>query len=558
MRTDRGNRMSGFSGDLLTPGDSGYHEASQVWNAMIVKRPAMIARCRSTEDVVAALAMAGAEGLEVAVRGGGHSISGLSTTDGGMMIDLQLMRAVEVDPVKRLAKVQGGARLAELDRATHDHGLATTGGMVHHTGVAGLTLGGGYGWLARLHGLACDNMTAAEVVTAGGDIVRASDNENDDLLWGLRGGGGNFGIVTEFEFRLHPIGPVLSAQLRFAAEDAAAVLHAYREVMGSGPPELCGLVGMQAGRGAGTLDDLAGEGELSVWYAYTGADLAIGERLGAPFVRVARPIARQIEVISYPDLQTATGEVSGPGRRHYWKGSFMGELSDDFLDAFLDQGLRAEKGCGVELFSLGGAIAKVGEGDSAYSNRGARFDLLPAATWDDPEDDEFHISLTRSIWEALEVYAPGGVYVNDLGADAGERLEEVYGASKMARLVALKKRWDPGNTFRLNANIVPRRCDAPVDRPGPKPGAPLGGGRSMRRRDRRRRARQSSPTGSARHPGATPTAATASTMSKAGVEPTRSAKRHHPSPAARRSLGADAEAAVRRLHRPPPAREVPR
>jgi len=230
--------IDGFTGALLEPADPDYDGARSLWDAMIDKRPAVIARCRSTTDVVTALAYARKEGLEVAVRGGGHSVSGLSSTDRGMMIDLRPMNGVVVDPDARRARVQGGALLRDLDRETHEHGLATTGGMVHHTGVAGLTLGGGFGWLGRLHSLACDHLVSAEVATASGDVVRASDRENADLFWGIRGGGDNFGIVTEFAFGLHPIGPVLSTQLRYSADDAPAVLRAYRELMGSAPSEL--------------------------------------------------------------------------------------------------------------------------------------------------------------------------------------------------------------------------------------------------------------------------------------------------------------------------------
>ena len=448
--------IDGFTGEPLEPSDPGYDGARRLWNAMIDRRPAVIARCRSTRDVVGAVAYARMEGLEVAVRGGGHSVSGLSSTNGGVMIDLRPMNRVVVDPEAGRARVQGGALLGDLDRATHEHGLATTGGMVHHTGVAGLTLGGGFGWLARMHGLACDNLVSAEVVTAGGDVVRASDEENPDLFWGIRGGGGNFGIVTEFEFRLHPIGPALSVQLRFAAEDGPAVLRSYRELMGSAPPELCSLVGMETGRGAGRLESPSSAArELYVWYSYVGADLEEGERLGAPLRSVARPLAEQIDVMSYPDLQSATGDGSGPGRRHYWKGSLMWELSDAFLDAFLERG-RIGGGGGIELFSLGGAISRVDEDATAYPSRGATFDLLPAATWDDPEDDRRNVSHTRENWEALRPYVRSGVYVNDLGADAEERVREVYGTRKFERLVALKRRWDPHNTFHLNANVAPR------------------------------------------------------------------------------------------------------
>ncbi len=451
----KGTSIEGFAGELVEPADAGYDDTRRLWNAMIDKRPAAIARCRSARDAAAAVTYARNEGLEVAVRGGGHSVAGHSSTDGGLVIDLQPMEHVTVDAEARRARVGGGALLRHLDRMTHAHGLATTGGMVHHTGVGGLTLGGGYGWLGRLHGLSCDNLVAAEVVTASGDVVRASEGENADLFWGIRGGGGNFGVVTEFDFRLHPTGPMLSVQLRYAAEHAPAVLRAYREVMGSAPPELCSLVGMKTGRGTGRLEDEGDAGgELYIWYVYAGADLEEGQRLGAPLRGVARPLAEQVDVLAYPELQSATGEGSGPGRRHYWKGSLMWELSDGFLEAFVERGLMAGGGCGIELFSLGAAIARVGEDDTAYSNRGATFDLLPAATWDDPADDQRNIALTREHWEALSPFAAGGVYVNDLGIDAGERVRDVYG-SKFDRLVALKNRWDPGNTFHLNANITP-------------------------------------------------------------------------------------------------------
>jgi FAD/FMN-containing dehydrogenase len=449
-----------FSGELLRPHDQRYEAARRLWNAMIDKRPAVIARCRSTTDVAAALAHARNDGLELAVRGGGHSVSGHSSTDGGMMIDLRPMSRVVIDSDARVARVGGGALLGEMDRATHAYGLATTGGMVHHTGVGGLTLGGGYGWLARLHGLACDNLISAEVVTASGEIVRAAEDENADLFWAIRGGGGNFGIVTEFEFRLHAVAPALSVQLRYAADDGPTVVRAYRDLMASAPPELCGLLGISTGRGAGRLSDEPGQHDLYVWYAYVGAELDEGERLGAPLRRAARPIGEQVEVMSYPQLQSATGEASGPGRRHYWKGSLMAELSEAFIEAFAERGKMLRGGCGIELFSLGGAISELGEDDTAYSNRGAAFDMLPAATWDDSAEDDAHIVLTRENWEALASFARSAVYVNDLGPDARERIREAYGSNKLERLAAVKADWDPSNIFHLNANIAPKPTPA--------------------------------------------------------------------------------------------------
>ena len=449
------SEIDGFFGELIRPNDLGYDDVRRTWNSMVDKRPSLIARCRTTSDVVAAVRYAHREGLEIAVRAGGHSVAGLSQTNGGVTVDLQAMRRVVVDPHARRARVGGGTLLHELDRATHQHGLATTGGMVHHTGVAGLTLGGGFGWLARLHGLACDNLVAAEVVTANGEVVRASTTDDAELLWALRGGGGNFGIVTEFEFRLHPVGPMLSIQQRYDAAHARSVARVFFDLLQNAPPELCGLIGLGPGRGTGQLRDGVTARELYVWCAYAGEHLDDGRRFAAALSEVARPLIQQVDVISYPDLQAATGEASGPGRRHYWKGSLMREISEPFLDTFVERGLLAGEACGIELFSLGGAIAGVGEDDTAYSNRDATFDLLPAATWDDPADDERNISLTRETWTALAPYATKAVYVNDLGADTDERVGEAYGSTKLERLVALKRRWDPANVFHLNANIKP-------------------------------------------------------------------------------------------------------
>ena len=447
--------IAGFAGEILDPNHPAFDRARRLWNVMIDKRPAVIARCASTTDVVRALTHARNTGLEVAVRGGGHSVAGHSSSEGGMMIDLQGMSSVIVDPVARRARVQGGALLGQFDRVTDKHGLATTGGMVHHTGVAGLTLGGGYGWLARMHALACDNLLSAEVVTASGDVVTASEDQHPDLFWGIRGGGGNFGIVTEFEFQLHPVGPVLSAQLRFRAQDAMAVVRSYRDFMAAAPPEYCALLGMASGRGTGNLEDARPAGnELSVWYSYAGRDLDEGKQFRDALRKSARPVAEKSDAATYPELQSATGDASGPGRRHYWKGALMWDLSDAFLDAFVERGRITTGGCGIELFSLGGAISSIGEDDTAYSNRGATFDFLAASTWDDPRDDDDHIRLTREHWNALAPFARS-VYVNDLGTDANDRVREAYGPRKHQRLAELKRRWDPLNVFRLNANVSP-------------------------------------------------------------------------------------------------------
>jgi FAD/FMN-containing dehydrogenase len=457
-----------FEGQLYEPGDPGYEDAARPWNTTVVARPALVARCATTEDIVAALTYARSLGLEIAVRCGGHSVSGNSTTDGGVLIDLGLMDGVEVDPQRRVARVQGGAPLGAMDRATQRHGLATTAGMVSHTGVGGLTLGGGYGHLARLHGLACDNVISAEVVTSAGEVVTASDDENPDLFWGIRGGGGNFGIVSSFEFRLHPVGPdVLSVDLLFSASDGAEVLRAYRDFAADAPREVVSVASATVARSAwGILDDRwIDEPVVDIEYTYVGTDLDAGARLADPIRRAATTIWEETKPISYLDLQSLGDEAWAAGRRRYWKASLHWELSDQLVDEFAARaGSMAGTGCGIELVSLGGRIADVGEDDTAYSNRDAGFDFLAVAQWDDPAEDQRHIDLTRENWLSISAFSPGGVYVNNLGADAPDRVREAYGDAKYGRLVALKNRWDPENVFHRNANIRPTAQDPPPSR----------------------------------------------------------------------------------------------
>jgi FAD/FMN-containing dehydrogenase len=450
--------MDGRDGDLFGPDDPRYHETRAGWNAMIDRRPAAIARCRSVTDVVAALRYARREGLEVAVRAGGHSVSGHSSTDGGVQIDLRPMNRVVVDAEARRARVQGGALLRDLDRETHRFGLATTGGFVSHTGVGGLTLGGGYGALARRYGLACDNLVAAELVTADGSVVRTGDAEDAELLWGLRGGGGNFGIVTEFEFRLHPVESVVSGSMDFAIHDGPALLRAYRDVASDADRGYVCAFDVSGGRAArpGSDEPTFGPPTVGVWYTFAGPDLDAGAAFADALRAVAEPIREEAEVKPYPAMQGEGDESMAPGRRQYWKASLLWELSDQMIDAFFERGARLEgTPCWQEVLLIGGAISDVGEDDSAYSNRDACFDYIAGASWDDPEDDERNMTTSRETWRAIAPYSRGGVYVNNLGEDAAERVREAYGASKFERLVALKDRWDPDNVFRGNANIEP-------------------------------------------------------------------------------------------------------
>ncbi|ONI67927.1 FAD-linked oxidase [Kribbella sp. ALI-6-A] len=418
---------------LLQAGDSGYDEARTVWNAMVDRRPAVIARCGSTAEVAAAVRHARSRSLEIGVRCGGHNIAGLAVPDGGMMIDLTPMGGVRVDPVRRLAWVQGGALLGELDRAAQQYGLATTAGNVSHTGVGGLTLGGGMGWLARQHGLACDNVASYEVVTAEGEIVRASAEENAELFWGLRGGGGNFGIVTEFEFRLHEVGTrTLVAEFEFAATEGFDVLTGWRSLNATAPRE------------ATFTANVVGD-EVRVGFVWVG-DPADGAKLLPAFRALGTVVAESVEEMPYLTLQTRDDNVQGHRYRRYWKGHYFKTLPDDAIRALL-----RNPGVGASLQAYGGAIADVPDADAAFSHRDTVFEFVTATRWDDPAEDTDRIATVREYAAGLAPYA-GGAYVNTLN---GEPVRRAFPAAKLARLRALKATWDPANVFHLNQNILP-------------------------------------------------------------------------------------------------------
>jgi len=432
---------------LLLPEDAGYDEARTVWNAMIDRRPAMIARCASPEDVAAAVRVARERDLEIGVRCGGHSVVGLAVPDGGLMIDLTPMGGVRVDPERRRAWVQGGALLGELDRASQAHGLATTAGNVSHTGVGGLTLGGGMGWLARKHGLSCDNVERFELITADGDLVGASATENPELFWGLRGGGGNFGIVTEFEFRLHATGTqALLVELFYDLEDAAAVLRGWRDLNAEAPREATFTA--WAGDSAEWGRPLA-----SVGFVWVG-DPEEGRRLLPALRALGSPVAERVEELSYVELQRIEDTVEGHELRRYWKGHYFSAFPDEAIEAFLLRGTadgRGEHLPSVSLQAYGGAIADRPDSDAAFSQRQTMFELVASARWTDPAQDESRIAAARSCAAALEPFA-SGAYVNVL---TDEGVGRAYPPAKLARLRALKDAYDPDNVFHLNQNIEP-------------------------------------------------------------------------------------------------------
>lgn len=447
-----------FKGELITPGDSAYDEGRSVWNAMIDRRPAAIARCKTTADVATAVSMAQEAELEITVRCGGHSVAGHAVCDSGLMVDLRGMRAVDVDVKKRRASVQGGALLGDLDRAAERVGHVTPAGVVSHTGVGGLTLGGGFGWLSRLHGLSCDNLVEAEVVTATGDVVVASDEEDAELLWALRGGGGNFGVVTRFDFRLHPFdGRIWTTMLTYPADDGETALAALAEVAAEAPRELTLYCWIGAGR-AGPLipEQWSGRPMMRVSAVYAGK-AASGEALVAP-LRAARPIAEFAEETTYLMLQSRADEDGASGMRRYWKAHFLPALGEAALTTFLEQGLAAaeSENVGCELFALGGAACDAAPGETAFENRQAEWDFISNATWSDPADDEHVLAVARRAADAIAPHAQG-VYANDLGDEGTERIRSAYGETTYERLVRVKDRLDPWNAFRHNQNVLPSR-----------------------------------------------------------------------------------------------------
>jgi FAD/FMN-containing dehydrogenase len=448
-----------FQGQVLLPDEDGYHQARQVWNAMVDRRPAVIARCASPADVAAAIGFARAHDLELGVRGGGHSVLGIAVPEGGLMVDLTPLHAVHVDPTRRRARVQGGALLGDLDRAAQASGLATTAGNVSHTGVGGLTLGGGMGWLARRFGLACDNVAHFQVVTADGELLHASGSENPDLCWGLRGGGGNFGVVTEFEFDLHQVGTAaLVAELFYAPQDTPAALRHWRALIAEAPRQatMTAWVGT-TGAMPGLPPEAGNRPMAALGYVWVG-DPDQGRRL-LPALRAAAPsLAERVQELSYLELQRLEDEQQRHRLRRYWKGHFLRELPDGAIDAFVGRGAGGDGDPAMlpagSLQSYGGAVGEVGDADTAFSHRDALVEFVAVASWTDPAEDPPRMSAARRYAAAVEPFA-SGVYVNALTDEGETGIRRAYGADKLARLAALKDRYDPDNVFHLNHNIRP-------------------------------------------------------------------------------------------------------
>lgn len=458
MENDRAirNLAVGLRGRLLRPGMRDYGEARKVWNAMIDRKPDLIVQARDVGDVRLAVNFAREYEQAVAVRGGAHSVAGSGVSEGGVLVDLTAMRGVDVDPVAGIAYVAGGAQLADLDRATVAHGLATPGGVVASTGVGGLTLGGGFGWLARKHGLAADNLLSVELVTADGELVHANAEDNVDLFWAMRGGGGNFGVVTRFAFRLHLLEhDVLFGPTLYRLADAPTVLRQYREFCARAPRECCvWAVLLNAPPFSFLPERFHGTPVLNLMQCYSGADRDEGRRLLAELHEAAEPIGDGVAPMPYLEAQHFLDAAYEHGARNYWSTQNYTELPDEAIDTLtgLAAGLAAPESC-IMISQLGGAIDDVAPEATAYPHRGIQFAVTVDARWRDPDDDARCVGWAREGGAALAAGASGGRYVNFV-ADASGLERSAYGTN-FERLQAVKRAFDPNNQFRVNQNVVP-------------------------------------------------------------------------------------------------------
>jgi FAD/FMN-containing dehydrogenase len=432
-------------GDVLRPGEVEYDRARRIFNAMIDRRPVAIARCASAVDVATCVAFARGHGVDVSVRGGGHNVSGKAVVEGGLMIDLTPMKSVRVDPKRRVARAEPGLTLGELDRDCQAFGLATPTGIVSATGIAGLTLGGGIGWLGGKHGLACDNVASIDLVVADGRLLTASAEEHPELFWAVRGGGANLGVVTSFEYRLHPVGPVLGGAVVWPLGQARQVLRFYDDFARGCPDEL------SANAGFATAED--GSTVLGVAVAWIGAPEE-GERRLKALRSFGTPLADMVAPMSFVDLQRGGDAEYPPGRRHYWKAGFVRRLDSGAIDTLVHfAATRPSPHTRIGLQQMHGAAARVPAGATAFAHRHDQWDCLILSQWDRVDDDEHNVRWTREFHAALEPYLERAVYVNDLGEDESDRIRSAYGAN-YDRLAAIKAKYDPENFFHSNQNVL--------------------------------------------------------------------------------------------------------
>ncbi len=438
-----------FRGEILTPSSPGYDATRHIWNAMVDRRPAAIARCAGPEDVVAAVRFAAREGIYPAIRGGGHNAAGLATVDDGLVIDVSPMKRITVDASARTAVAETGLTWAEFDRATQEHGLATTGGLISSTGIAGLTLGGGVVWLMGQAGLSCDNTLAYEVVTAEGDRITASADEHQDLFWALKGGGGNFGVVTSITYRLHPVTTVISGMLLHPLARGREVLRFYRDFVDAGLPDELVVY-------AAALTSPDGVPLIAIVPSWTGADLDAGERAIAPLRAFGPPVADMVQRMPYVAMQTMLDAACPYGAlRSYWKSHFLRALPDEAIDTFVSHAERCMSPRTFTVIEHGhGAVARIAPEATAFPIRQHQFDLVILSLWENASEDANHIRWTRGFYEAMQPWSAAMVYVNALSDDDGGRITEAYGVN-YERLRAVKATYDPENRFRRNQNVPP-------------------------------------------------------------------------------------------------------
>ena len=447
---------AGFKGVVLTPEDAAYDESRRIWNAMIDRRPGLIARCTGTADVVQAVRFVRQHKLLSSVRGGGHNIAGLAVCEGGIMIDLSALRGVWVDPAQRTARAQAGCTLGDVDRETQLHGLAAVLGFVSATGIAGLTVGGGFGYLTRSHGWTCDTLVSMEVVTADAKVLRASKDENPDLFWALRGGSGNFGIVTSFEYRLFPVGPeILGGAIAWRGEDAKRVLEAYRDFSAKAPRELTSVAVLRTAPPAPWLPkEVHGQPIVAVFVCHTGK-VEDGEALLAPLRALGKPVADIVTRRPYAQMQAILDATQPKGRRYYWKSHYLARIGREMIDLAIEHAGRFESPhSAILLFQIEGALGELPADHSPAGNRDAAYVLNIAASWEKPEADEANMGWARKCFEATRSCSTGGTYINFLTDEEGkDRIEAAYGRQALGKLAALKRRFDPDNLFRHTKGV---------------------------------------------------------------------------------------------------------